>query len=97
MYGTMARMQPREGKREELLAYGRSWTKERGHKVKGFVKSYLLEPEGNPGEVLLLAVFADKASYVANANDPEQDRWYQKLRELLTADPTWQDGEISEG
>ena len=47
--------------------------------------------------MLLLAVFTDKASYVANANDPEQDRWYRGLRELLAADPTWEDGEISEG
>jgi len=97
MYGTMARMQPQAGKREQLLAYGQSWTQERGHKVAGFVKSYLLVPDGNPSEVVLVAVFADKASYVANANDPEQDRWYQGLRALLAADPTWEDGEISEG
>ena len=97
MYGTVARMQAQAGKREQLLAYGQSWTQERGHAVPGFVKSYLLVPDANAAEVLLCAIFTDKAAYEANANDPAQDRWYQGLRALLVADPTWEDGEIHEG
>ncbi len=40
-----------------------------------------------------MAVFSDKASYAANASDPEQDVWYGKFRDLLEADPEWEDGE----
>ncbi len=38
-------------------------------------------------------MFQDKESYMANANNPAQDAWYKELRELLVADPTWDDGE----
>ena len=30
----------------------------------------------------------------ANADDPEQDKWYQEMRQHLEADPAWHDGEI---
>ena len=30
---------------------------------------------------------------MANADDPERDRWYGRLRPLLPADPEWEDGE----
>ena len=44
-----------------------------------------------------LAVFQDKASYSANADDPEQDGWYRRLRENLESDPEWEDGEYVAG
>jgi hypothetical protein len=39
-------------------------------------------------------VFDSQANYTANANDPEQDKWYQEFRSLLDADPRWMDGEV---
>ena len=44
-----------------------------------------------------VAVFQDKASYVGNADNPEQIAWYGRLRELLEADPEWEDGEYMAG
>ena len=34
---------------------------------------------------------------MANANNPEQSQWFNKLRELLEADPEWEDGEYLAG
>jgi hypothetical protein len=62
--------------------------------VPGAIASYLLVPDDHAAAVLLVAVFSDKDAYVANAQDPEQDRWYRRLRDLLVADPTWEDGEM---
>ena len=45
-------------------------------------------------DLILTVVSKDKASYVANAEDPEQNRWYQALRQHLEADPEWHDGEV---
>ena len=42
----------------------------------------------------MIAMFEDKEAYFANANDPEQDRWYQRFRERLEVDPVWEDGEF---
>ena len=36
----------------------------------------------------------DRDAYRANASDPEQDRWYRRMREHLDADPEWTDGEL---
>ena len=55
-----------------------------------------LDPEvaERPDELILVAVFRDRESYRANADDPEQDKWYRQLREHLQADPEWTDGEV---
>jgi hypothetical protein len=41
-----------------------------------------------------VVVFDSEANYYNNAADPEQDRWYRQLRNLLMADPEWSDGDI---
>ena len=38
-------------------------------------------------------VFESKDAYLALANDPEQDKWYQaKVAPMLDGDPQWIDG-----
>ena len=56
-----------------------------------------MKPDASTGELIGVAVFRDKAFYLANADDPEQGKWYGKLRELLEADPVWEDGEYVGG
>ncbi len=94
MYGTVAHIRPKAGQEQALSALMEEWSRERKPKIKGAVAGYLYKPEQQPGELIMVAVFQDKASYVANAEDPEQDRWYRKMRDLLEADPTWEDGEV---
>jgi heme-degrading monooxygenase HmoA len=62
--------------------------------VPGYVNTYVLRPDERPDELILVAVFRDRESYRANADDPEQDKWYRQLREHLQADPEWTDGEV---
>ena len=61
--------------------------------VKGVVGGYLMKPDSDQGELIGVAVFEDKAAYLANGKDPEQDAWFGKLRSLLQSDPSWEDGE----
>ncbi len=49
-------------------------------------------PDREAGTAYLVAMFHDEASYRKNADDPEQDAWYQRFRALLEADPEWNDG-----
>jgi quinol monooxygenase YgiN len=94
MFGTVAHMRPKPGSEQALLDFAKQWERERKPQVKGAVGGYLFRSEKNPGEYLMVAVFEDRGSYMANANDPEQDRWYRRMRELLVEDPTWEDGEV---
>ena len=44
--------------------------------------------------IYLAAVFESKRAYWTNAESPEQAELYRRLRQHLTADPEWYDGEI---
>ena len=97
MYGTIFRMKVKEGQQERVTEIFREWDRERRPKVRGVVGGYLMKPDRTAGELIGVAVFEDKDAYMANASDPDQDRWYQRLRELLVADPEWEDGEYVMG
>jgi len=94
MYGTVAQLRVKEGKIEEAREIALRWDRERRPKLPGFVASYTFQLDNDPRAVILVAVFDSKESYVANAQDPEQDRWYRQLRETLDADPVWHDGRV---
>jgi hypothetical protein len=75
------------------MALTEEWERERAPKVKGPVAEYVMRPDRDSDEVILVVVFEDEKSYRANAEDPEQDKWYRRLREHLEADPAWEDGQ----
>ena len=54
------------------------------------VASYVYKHGGYMGAVL----WDTKERYHANANNPAQDSWYRKFRDLLDTDPEWNDGEV---
>ena len=62
--------------------------------VSGFRHGFVLYPDGKD-EVYIFAVFTDRETYYANANDPAQHERYLEYRALLEDDPTWTDGEVS--
>jgi quinol monooxygenase YgiN len=90
MYGTVARMHVKPENREPLrtLSQGQDYDQ-----VEGYVTSYVLF-ENDTDVAWLLAVFSDRASYDANANDPAQHERFMQMRALMDADPEWHDGEI---
>ena len=96
MYGTVARMRAKPGQSQAIVNMLNEWNRVRRPNVKGVVGGYVLIPDDNPDEPVMIAIFQDKDSYVANAQDPEQDQWFQQLRGHLEADPDWTDGEIVE-
>ena len=97
MYGTIFRMKVKEGQDQRVVDIFNEWDHQRKSKVKGAVAGLLLRSDKKSGELVGVAVFQDKSTYQANASDPEQDKWYRRLRELLTADPEWEDGEYIAG
>ena len=61
--------------------------------VDGYRWTQVLYDENVPGHAVIVAVFDDRATYMRNADDPGQDGRYQRMRALLSEDPTWTDGE----
>lgn len=97
MYGTVAHIRPTKGQEQALLDLMDEWDRDFKPKIKGALNGYTFRKDDDPGEWILVAVFEDKQSYVANAESPEQDAWFRKFRALLDADPVWEDGEIIQG
>jgi quinol monooxygenase YgiN len=91
MYGTVARctVKPENrGKLEEVFERQRD-----ARPIPGFVASYLLHEDAGDTS-WLFAVFEDKATYEANADDPAMDADYREYRALMESDPEWHDGVI---
>ncbi len=94
MYGTIARLHPRPGNLEDLVALQERW-RAGEEPPAGFRSAYLFLPDQNPYDrptIFLVAVFDDRTTYVANAESPAQDDQYRKMRALLEDDPEWMDG-----
>lgn len=92
MYGTVAHMKVKPGKLDDLKKQMTDFDMNR--RPKGYLGEIIYQMDSNPNEIMLAVFFDSKENYHANANDPEQDKEYRKMRELLDADPEWHDGEV---
>lgn len=91
MYGTIARCRLKPGVEMEMMRLQDEFDEA---PPPGYAGVVVYRLDADPSEYMLAVLFEDKASYFANANSPQQDAMYQKLRALLEADPEWHDGEI---
>ena len=83
----MFRMKVKSGQVEKVQELFDEWEKDRQPKIKGVVGGLLLKPDNKPGELIGAGIFADKDAFMANANDPEQDRWFRRTMEHLESEP----------
>ena len=94
MFETVARFRIKPGHQQALLDLQNNWNETRSPAANGAVASYVFKSDRDADEGTLVAIFRDRESYVANAEDPAQNAWYQQMRSHLQADPEWVDGEV---
>lgn len=94
MFGSLFRLRPLPGHEPAMLEVLPRWASERKPNVPGFVAAYVYRSAAHPGEYLNTVVFQDRETYMRNADDPAQGRWYQERRTHLAGDPEWEDGEV---
>lgn len=90
MYGTIARIRLKPGMEQAILKAAAAH--ELG--VPGYIGEYIFRLDSGNNEYMLVALFADKQAYFANANSPEQDARYRELLTFMDGEPEWHDGEI---
>ena len=90
MYGTIFRMKVKPGEQGNAISHFKDRSPQ---DIKGAIAVYLLQPETQDNELVGVAIFEDKAAYIANANDSVQHEIFTKLRSCLSEDPEWTDGE----
>ena len=91
---THFKMRAKPGERQQIIDLFDLWFRDRRPEARGFVRADLSSNINDPDEFMAVACFADKATYDANSNSPEQDAWYQQLRSHLVEDPEWFDGTL---
>ena len=87
MYGSIFNLKPKKGKKEELINH----LKNNEEKPNGGVAWYVLDPDNN-SDLVAIAIFEDKESYIVNAERPEQHENFMKMMEFLDEEPIWNDG-----
>ena len=61
---------------------------------EGHIATYVFKSDADPNVHFVTTVFESKSAYKKFADSPEQSKRFEKMRELLAADPEWHDGEV---
>ncbi len=91
MYGTIAKMKVKPGSKQDFIRFGEHMS---DLQVKGYKGTALYQMDKDPNEFYVVVMFDNKETYIANANDPEQNKRFKQMMEYLVGEPDWHDGEI---
>lgn len=94
MYGTVGRFRVKPGKMDDALGLFDEWERDLRPRIDGAIGGVTYRLDGDQNTLISCAIFENKDKYFANADNADQDKWFQRLRECLDADPEWNDGEI---
>lgn len=96
MYGTISRGKVRKDRIQELMALGKDWDAGERKRAVGYINSELLWCDEGEGRFCMIVHFTSREAYKKNADSPEMDAFYQRLRACLEADPEWTDGTFTQ-
>jgi quinol monooxygenase YgiN len=92
MYGTVAKLRFKPGSADEALATIKAT--EDAATADGAVAVYAFRMDADGDEFFLVAIFGDKDTYFANADDPQTNADYESWAKFLATNPEWHDGEV---
>ena len=96
MFGTIGHARLKSGGRAQLDALGQEWLQTIRPQIPGEVVQLIGHADGQPEELVFVALVQDKATYQQLAAMPEQDAWYRRMTELLEGDVRWEDVELEQ-
>lgn len=91
MFGTVAHYRIKPASEAALLALSREMA---ANPPPGFVAAHIYRLDAGSDTYVTASVWSDRATYRKNADDPRQQQWFARFRDLLAEDPTWFDGEV---
>jgi quinol monooxygenase YgiN len=91
MFGTVARSRLKEGvtveQLKQLFAVDDS-------APAGSVSLLVFQSKQDPRDVWIASAFESQEAYTKNADSPEQNARFERMRELMEGPPEWHDGEV---
>jgi len=97
MFGTIGHARLKPGRQSQLEALNQEWQQTIRPKIPGEVVQLTGYRDGQPDEMVFVALVQDKATYQQMAAMPEQDAWYRRMTEHLEGDVRWEDVEMDWG
>jgi heme-degrading monooxygenase HmoA len=88
LYGTVAKMKLKPGAEEKIMQVMEGLT------PPGHVATYVFKTDADPNTHIVATIFESRAAYKKFADSPEQDKRFHQMKELLAAEPEWNDGEV---
>jgi hypothetical protein len=94
MFGTIGHARLKSGRQSQLDALNQEWQQTIRPQIPGEVLQLIGYRDGQPEELVFVALVQDKATYQQLAAMPEQDAWYRRMTEHLDSDVRWEDVEM---
>jgi hypothetical protein len=94
MFGTIGHARLKSGEQAQMEALMQEWLQTIRPQISGEVLQLVGHADGQPEELVFVALVQDKATYQQLAAMPEQDAWYRRMTEYLEGDVRWEDVEL---
>jgi hypothetical protein len=91
MYGTISKMRIKKGHYDKLSAIAQS---NGGPDSPGIMIVYRMDHD--PNEIWLVVAAESREAYRANSESRESHERFLRMREHMTEEPEWHDGEVIE-
>mgnify|MGYP006223268477 FL=1 len=88
MYGTVFNLNVKQGNKDKLIEVMEA----NDRTPDGMVAWFLMNPDDDT-DLIGVAIFENKDAHLANANNPDQHKYFVAMMEHLNSEPTWTDGE----
>ena len=96
MFGTIGRARLKTGRREQLDALMDEWKRTIRPQIPGAFVQFVGNADGQPEELVFVALAQDQATYRTLAALPDQDAWYRRFAEHVDGDVRWEDVEMEQ-
>jgi hypothetical protein len=96
VFGTIGHGRLKAGRQSQLEALNQEWLQKIRPQIAGEVVQLVGHADGQPEELVFVALVQDKATYQQLAAMPEQDAWYRRMTEHLEGDVRWEDVQMEQ-
>lgn len=94
MYGTVGIYKVKPERVDDFKALMDEWDRELRPNIWRGGAALIYQLEADPTTFIASAAAPSKKDYFEIADNPDQDKWFQRVRECLAEDPQWNDGEV---
>jgi len=91
MFGTIGHARIKPGGQSQLQALTQEWLETIRPQIPGEFIQLVGHADGQPDELVFVALAQDKATYQRMAELPEQDAWFRRMADHLEGDVRWED------